>query len=170
MYTYFYVCTWCNVHMCIVSASVIHIGIWGKISGTLCMYMLCMCICVIHTCMWRPVQDTGFFFPLLISSCCAMAASVTQPEGEHLCWPSRVHMSHPYPLPVLGLHAHAAMLSFLYDCCPYPYTGNTFPQWDIPIPPYVCTVFNAQQRANKLSHSCPQAFWYRNRSLGDWNC
>lgn len=24
--------------------------------------MLCVCICVIHTCMWRPVQDIGFFF------------------------------------------------------------------------------------------------------------
>lgn len=62
MYTYFYVCTWCNVHMCTVSASVIHIWIWGKISDILCMYMLCVCICVTHSCMWRPVQDIGFFF------------------------------------------------------------------------------------------------------------
>lgn len=68
----------------------------------------------------------------------------------------------------LGLHAHAAMPSFLYNCCPYPYIGNTFTRWDVSIPPYIHTVFSAQERANKFPHSYPEAFWYRNRSLGDW--
>lgn len=68
----------------------------------------------------------------------------------------------------LGLHAHAAMPSFLYDCCPYPYIGNTFTRWEVSIPPYIHTVFSAQERANKFPHSYPEAFWYRNRSLGDW--
>lgn len=151
MYTYFYVCTWCSVHMCIVSISVIHICIWRQ---DLYVYVMCVYVWYIleSGCQCRTLN---FFFLYCFLSCYAMAASVTQPEGAHLCWPGRIHMLHPYPLPVLGLHAHAAMPSFLYDCCPYPYIGNTFTQWDISIPPYVHTVFSTQERANKLPHSYP---------------
>lgn len=41
--------------------------------------------------------------------------------------------------------------SCLPDSCLYPCTANTFTQWDISIPPIVCTVFNSQQRVNKVN-------------------
>lgn len=134
-----------------------------------CMYMLCVWIWMINTCMWRPVQDIGFFSLNCFLPCCAMAVSVTQPEGEHLCWPSRIHCSTP-PTPsprTTCACSHAQLFLWLL---PLPLHRKHFAQWDITIPPYACTAFDAQWRANKLSYSCPQAFWYRNRSVGDSKC
>lgn len=173
MYTYFYVCSRCSVHVYVVSISVIHTCFWRQdlyvnVMGVYVWYILAC---------GRQCRTLDYFFPLLLSSllcygsiCHSAWSDISAGLVGSTCSTPTHSQSGDYMLmhSCLGLHAHAAMPSFLYDCCPYPYIGNTFTRWDVSIPPYIHTVFSAQERANKFPHSYPEAFWYRNRSLGDW--
>lgn len=57
MYTYFYVCTWYSVHMCIVSISVIHTCIWRQ---DLYVYVMCVYVWYILEC-GRQCRTLNFF-------------------------------------------------------------------------------------------------------------
>lgn len=117
MYTYFYVCSRCSVHVYVVSISVIHTCIWRQdlyvnVMGVYVWYILAC---------GRQCRTLDYFFPLLLSSllcygsiCHSAWSDISAGLVGSTCSTPTHSQSGDYMLmhSCLGLHAHAAMPSF----------------------------------------------------------